>query len=286
MYTELTYEQLTKLKEIELAMFKEFIAVCEKLNIKYYLLGGTLLGAVRHKGFIPWDDDIDVGLLREDYEKFIAHAQELLPEKYFVQNFRTDPEFPTNITKIRNSHTTFRENSIKNCNVNHGVFIDVFPLDYYPEDVKKQKAIERKKKRLLIRIIFPSFSFSSRKKAIAAKIISAAIKMMHPFSTYRDAVKIREKLYSSTKKSAYIANHSGAWGEKEIVPAEWYGEGCILEFEGMKVIAPAQYDNWLTRVYGDYMTLPPEEKRIARHHIDVFDLEKPYTVYTKKEKRK
>ena len=90
-----------------LDIFKEFLCVCEKLNLKYYLLGGTLLGAVRHKGFIPWDDDIDVGMLREDYEVFLAHAQELLPDHLFLQTYKTDPGYHHVFAKIRNSNTTF-----------------------------------------------------------------------------------------------------------------------------------------------------------------------------------
>ena len=128
-----------RLKEIELAIFRAFIDVCDKLNLKYYLLAGTLLGAVRHQGFIPWDDDIDVGMPREDYEIFVEKGQALLPKEYFIQTFKTDPDYAANFAKIRNCGTTFLETSVRNCNINHGVFIDVFPLHVYSADKTAQK---------------------------------------------------------------------------------------------------------------------------------------------------
>ena len=133
-----TSEQTNRIKEIEIEIFKSFISVCEHLNLTYYVLDGTLLGAVRHKGFIPWDDDIDVGMPREDYEVFLREGQALLPEEYFIQTFDSDPEYLANYAKIRNNNTTFVETSVRHRKINHGVFIDVFPLDYCPEETKKR----------------------------------------------------------------------------------------------------------------------------------------------------
>ena len=116
---ELSEKQLNRLKAIELEMLRSFIEVCKELDLKYYLLGGTLLGAVRHKGFIPWDDDIDIGMPRKDYEVFISKAQNLLPVHLFVQTFQTDPQFPSAYCKIRNSNTTFLETAVKKINMNH-----------------------------------------------------------------------------------------------------------------------------------------------------------------------
>ena len=120
-----------KLKKIEIELLLSFIEITKKYNLKYFLLGGTCLGAVRHNGFIPWDDDIDVGLPREDYEVFLKVAQAELPENVFLQNGNTDPEYTLNFAKLRNSDTTFMEQSFKNYKINHGVYIDVFPLDGY-----------------------------------------------------------------------------------------------------------------------------------------------------------
>lgn len=149
---EPTKEQLEQLKSIELEMLKAFIKACDMLNVKYFLLGGTLLGAVRHKGFIPWDDDIDVGMLREDYEIFIAKGASYLPDNLFIQNVYSDENYTMCFSKIRNNNTTFIESTVSHLKMNHGVFIDIFPLDYYPDEAKKQRELDFKKKIYDIRI--------------------------------------------------------------------------------------------------------------------------------------
>lgn len=275
---EPTSEQLQELKKIELEMLKQFIAVCEKLKLKYYLLGGTLLGAVRHKGFIPWDDDIDVGMPRADYEIFVSKAQALLPDKYFVQTLESDPNLPMNFCKLRNSETTFIESSIKKLKLNHGVYIDVFPLDWYPSDENVRRKFHKKNRFLSLCV---GKVFTIERESGKRKFLRKALKVCTFFMPVKKAVKKREKLLKSFGESDKLANYCGAWGAKEIVPKEWYGEGVALEFEGVKVNAPAEYDKWLTQVYGDYMQLPPEEKRVGHHYTEVIDLEKSYKEYVK-----
>lgn len=272
---EPTKEQLNQLKAIELEMLKQFISVCQQLNLKYYLIGGTLLGAVRHKGFIPWDDDIDVAMPRADYEIFISKAQELLPSKYFVQTNKTDPELPMNFCKLRNSETTFIETSVKNCRINHGVFIDVFPLDWYPEKKLKAKIFDIKNKYLKM-AIGKVFTVKLTKKQKLKRVIR---KILTCFTSPKKAVKNREKLLKSVGVSYRSGNLCGAWGKKEIVPNWWFGEGKMLIFEDIVARVPQEYEKWLTQVYGDYMQLPPEEKREGHHYTEVLDLEKSYIEY-------
>ena len=274
---KLTEEQLKEIKIIEKELFISFISVCEKLNLKYYLLGGTLLGAVRHQGFIPWDDDIDVGMPREDYEIFLEKGQALLPDGFFLQSYKSDPNYPNCFAKIRNSNTTYLETSVKNCDMNHGVFIDIFPLDYYPDDKKTKDRFIFKKNLLNIRI---SSVYQSKRKKLKVRLISFLLKLRYP--SYKMAVKKREKLYKSISTGSMLANYGGAWGAKEIVPKEWYGEGVWLEFEGLSVRAPIEYDKWLSQVYGDYMQLPPADKRCPHHYVDVLDFEKSYREYVSK----
>lgn len=274
----LTEKQLQEIKQIELDLLKSFISVCEKLNLKYYVIGGTLLGAVRHKGFIPWDDDIDIGMPRKDYEVFLKRGQALLPEDFFLQCLDSDPDIPFNFAKIRNSNTTFQETSVRKIKINHGVYIDIFPLDFYPTS---KNAIWRLKiKKFIFKVRIATVLHIDSLKGKLAKIAGAILALRYP--KYQSAIRKREELYKATSKGGLYANHSGAWGDKEIMPCEWYGDGVCLEFEGLTVCAPKEYDKWLTQVYGDYMQLPPPEKRQPHHYVDIFDLNKSYKEYSNK----
>ncbi|MBQ7230958.1 MAG: LicD family protein [Oscillospiraceae bacterium] len=268
---------LQELKRVELDILARFIQVCQQLDLRYYILQGTLLGAVRHQGFIPWDDDIDVGMPRADYEIFLREGQKLLGEPYFVQTFLTDPPFTANFAKIRNSNTTFVETSLRGRVMNHGVYMDIFPLDFYPDDPRTEKNLRRKNWFLNGRIT-ATFYFSE-KLPLKSRVKHIACTILHP--SVEKALQARDALFRSVTAGSRIANHCSPWRSREIVPAEWYGEGCELEFEGLKVRAPKEYDKWLTQVYGDYMQLPPPEKRKGHHYYDVIDLEKPYTEYIK-----
>lgn len=273
---ELSTTQLEALKKSELELLHCFIQICSTLKLRYYVLGGTLLGAVRHQGFIPWDDDIDVGMPRKDYEVFLAHAQEFLPTHFFLQSFKTDPGYPANFAKIRNSNTTFVEYSMKNCSMNHGIYIDIFPLDYYPDS--HQHSFEFRKLMMKLRI---TDAFCTSGMKFKTKIVRCFSRVLYP--TIHSAVEKRELLFASVTSGKRIANHCGAWGKKEIVPAHWYGEGVSLPFEGMEVTAPSHYHEWLTQVYGDYMQLPPKEKQVPHHFVHAFDTQAPFTKYIQEE---
>lgn len=263
---ELSALQLQQLKAVELTLLRAFLRVCEQLNLNYFFLEGSLLGAVRHSGFIPWDDDIDVGLFREDYEILMAQGQALLPDGLFLQNFATDPEYPHPFAKLRCDGTLFLEHSLKNCRIHHGIYIDIFPLDYYPET--RQRWFQLKNLLLKLRI---SFAFSP-------DVLSPAVRFARWFTlplfpSLKEAVRKRDALYRSSASGDRVASHGGAWREKEIVPAHWYGEGMELLFEGIPIRVPKESHLWLTQVYGDYMQLPPVEQRIPHHFVDAFTLE-------------
>ncbi len=274
---------IANLKAIELEILKAFVQVCDKLKLKYYLLEGTLLGAVRHKGFIPWDDDIDVGMPREDYERFMLEGQRYLPEWYFVQNLRSEKDYRANFAKIRDSRTTFIETSVRHCNINHGIYIDIFPLDYCFENEEKQKKIARRQLLMNVRI---ASGFYSPNKRVSPKLKIMRMLSRLKYPTIRSALLAREKLIQSLPQSGFYANYCSAWHLKEHIPSSWFGKGTLLEFEGLQVRCPLEYDKWLTKVYGDYMQLPPEEKRITHHYADVIDTEKSYTYYNVKKNSK
>jgi lipopolysaccharide cholinephosphotransferase len=198
----------------------------------------------------------------------------------FIQTTQSDPEYVHCFAKIRNNNTTFIEISARKLNIHHGVFVDIFPLDYYPDAVREQKKFERKRKWYLRRVatVFDlpqNHTLKGRLKRLVMKLLIPSV---------ADAVQKRDALYQTVPASTMIANHGGAWGKKEIVPAAWYGEGTKVMFEGMELMAPAEYDKWLTQVYGDYMQLPPVEKRVGHHYVEAVDLHAPYTQYMRNRK--
>ena len=267
-----------KLRETELDILKAFIEVCEKLHLKYYALGGTMLGAVRHSGFIPWDDDIDVGMLREDYEILMEKGQALLPDHLFLQNRKTDPGCPVPYAKIRDSRTAFIETVYRYKKMNHGIFIDIFPLDYYPDDDAEGKRLFRKKEIIGYRMYreynIPKETRSSPIKELIKNTISTALVPVYPSAD--KAVNKLDEQFKSLKKSKRVTNYYGVWSKKEIVPCEWYGDGCSGVFEGITIQLPSEYDKLLTQIFGNYMEYPPVEERVAHHYTEVID---PYNSY-------
>lgn len=272
-------KQLAKLKQTELDMLKCVLTICGKFQIPCFLIGGSALGAVRHGGMIPWDDDIDVGLYRKDYELFIEKAQELLPDHYFLQTFETDPQYPFPFLKIRDSRTTFIETTLSRLQINHGVYLDVFPLDYYPDKFFERIVFDIKNRLMKFRLwyYFNVADRGSLMKRILGFCGFCCSCVFYP--TVPVMLRKREELYKKCGKSTHIANYGGAWDKKETVPEEWFSNGSAAVFDGMHVTVPKEYDKYLTHIYGDYMQFPPEEKRVPHHYLDRIDLEKTYKTY-------
>lgn len=268
-----------KLKSLQLDILRKFIKICSDNSLRYFALGGTVLGAIRHKGFIPWDDDIDVALPRKDYEIFLKIAQSQLPQKMFLQTFETDLYYPNCFAKIRISNTTFIEKTVSEIDMNHGVYMDIFPLDGYPKQKLKMKLFRIKEHIFKISQSTAFLVTPSLKPGLFKRYIKNAFKVF----PYTKAVKKLDKLYKKNPydSSEIVANFGGAWGIKEVMPKEIFGKGIIAEFEGIEIIVPEKTSEYLTRLYGDYMTPPPPEKRIAHHYCTVIDLEKSYKNYIK-----
>lgn len=265
-------ENITKeLQKIELNIFKDFIKVCDKLNINYYLIGGTLLGAIRHNGFIPWDDDIDVCMLRDDYEVFIKYGQEYLDKNYFLQTYETDSEYPGCYAKIRDNNTTFLEDSVKTKKMNHGIFIDIFPLDDYHKHNKV------KEKLIYYKLYNEKFIHDKNfKKRLVAKLV----KILYGNKTKLELCKMQEMIYTRKSNSNYVTNYCGAWGvEKETHNKKCFEDFKIVKFENLDVKVPIGYDEMLKKTYGDYMQLPPKEKRVSHHNTEIIDTKKSYKEY-------
>lgn len=275
---ELTNSQIKQLKEKELDILKIVIQICSQLNICYFVVQGTLLGAVRHQGFIPWDDDIDIGMLRKDYDIFIKKGQDLLPPPFFIQTHATDPMYPNAFAKVRNSDTAFVETTCKNLDMNHGIYIDVFPFDFYPDNPVKSGIFQLKKLLLRYRVrceLYISADSTRSFKNLVRHLLKCTSRIVYP--SLQVALKKQECLYCSTIHGKQIANHGSPWGKRECFPAEWLSDFTTLKFEGISVSAPAHYRDYLAHVYGDYMKLPPPEQRIPHHYVSLIDFGKSYS---------
>lgn len=274
-----------QVKQLEILKF--FIKVCEKHNLTYFLIAGTALGAVRHKGFIPWDDDIDVALPREDYDKLMTLTNEFEGTKYFLQNYNTDPKYIYNYAKIRDSSTTYIENYYKTYQINHGVWIDIFPFDgvsLIDEDRKKF----HKKVKSSWHQVWLQYPYGLRRKFSKRTWLKDLFINMfaYPFfwtnlNHYRNK-KIDKKVSKIPYKDAkLVGNFFGIYGYREIMPREVFLEGTKGVFEGVEVNLPKDYDKYLTIMYGDYMKLPPEDKRVGHHYHSGFSLTQGYEEFMK-----
>lgn len=275
---------MNKLKEKELELLKYFIDICDKYDLMYYMVEGSCIGAVRHKGFIPWDDDIDVGMPRDDYEKFLKIAQKDLPKHIFVQSHKTDKNYPMNFAKLRNSNTTFIEKSIQDLDINHGIYMDIFPLDGFTKNKFFKYIFIIKKLLLSYRISYLYYRNPNAKKKYTIKffikrIIKLISRIIYP--RIETAINKRDKLFKkySIGNSELIANHNSPWEQREIVAKDFFGDGVLGEFEGLCVRLPQDYHSYLSSVYGDYMKLPPEEKRYGHHYYTIIDVDKSYKEY-------
>lgn len=268
---------MNELQKKEYDILTVFIEVCEKLHLQYYLVCGSALGAVKYRGFIPWDDDVDVAMPRKDYERFLQESSELLPTHLFLQNFHTDPAFPQIYSKLRDSNTTYIEKSARKLPIHHGIYIDIFPLDGYPGDQGQQTALERKKRTF------------KRKLACAYDVERKGLSLLlcHWYrlcGCHRRTAKIAaeyERLITRWQPdgSEILCNHGNWQGVLDYTPRSMYGNGAEATFEGRTVLVPTDYDAYLRRKYGDYRKDLPREEQQGHHYYEVCDPNKPYTAY-------
>ena len=260
---------LKKLQKIELGILKDFDKICEENNLDYFLCGGSLIGVVRHKGFIPWDDDIDVGMNRKDYDKFLKIADEKYSDKYTIVNNDHNKYFPLMNTRWGLNGTEYKTEDLKDIPGEFGIFLDIFCFDNIPDDEKLMRKQGTKAwfygKLLVLSGVKKPVLYQN---GIKAKILKAIffishyiLKIFHLTSRhfYKKALKYALQYQDEeTKRFAYMFDPERFTSieEKEMI----YPTKRML-FEGIKVKVPHNTDAYLKRRYGDYMTLPPEDKR-------------------------
>jgi lipopolysaccharide cholinephosphotransferase len=259
----------SEVKQIQIEILKEFAGYCEKNNLVYFLGYGTLLGAVRHKAFIPWDDDIDVVMPRSDYDKFIRKFNKK-SKKLEVFDILNEPTYHFSFAKLSDK-STFSKGGCDIVSNKLGVHIDIFPLDGVSSNKKEQK---RKVKEIKIyRNILDLKNISIVKnRALYKNIMLLLGKVFFYFIDYKKIVK---KIVYLAKELDYDASNTVAclvwnYGAKEIMSKEIFSKSTKLEFENYLYDAPQYYDRYLKNIYGDYMILPPEEKRISHHALKAY----------------
>ncbi len=253
-------ESIDVLHNIILDLAKAFHQVCIDNGIPYYMLGGTLLGAIRHKGFIPWDDDIDFGVPRAFYDKLIQILKDNLPSQYSVYS-KEDGIVASGFIKIADDRTLHTHTWDENPDKPFGINIDIFPIDYVAHKWKR-RAID-----FLMRVQgYKIYKVSDR--PFHKRIIAYLIKVML-FGVGNHGILSFVERHLFEKDGKYMSNNFGVYGIKEIVPKEYFGTPKLYNFEDVQLYGVAMPHEYLTAIYGDYMQLPPEKKRRV-HIIDMY----------------
>lgn len=263
---------INKIKSMEIDILDEIVRVCDKEGYKYFIAYGTLLGAIRHKGFIPWDDDIDIIMPRDDYEALCAKWDN--SGRYKMLECKRDHKYIYPFAKVSDSSTIMEEhNVLKQCDL--GIYVDIFPYDNVAEERKEDSSFIRKcelyeKFRMYSMFPVENILSENKKKNFGRKIIWRIIKAVGPekISRYQDKTAMKYKNEKTKFKGCLCTRYS----EREILPADVYDDVIKVEFEGKMYNAPKQYDLMLTRLYGDYMELPPKEERVLKHNFKVWNV--------------
>ena len=267
-------DQLRRLQLTQLEILKVFDRFCREQGLKYSLYAGSLLGAVRHQGFIPWDDDLDVCMSRADYDRFIALWTEHPMDGYVLQNKENAPNFTQSFAKLRKDHTTFLQFDWERGRYHTGIFLDIFPIDRMPSGLGSQSAF--KIRCMLYQLLTREFvpvKGSMLLRTGCAMILACIPRKVRP--------KLRKKLLKQ------ITRHNGdrmlemvfietcATIGKTYIP--FLADAFIeLPFEDGKFMCFANWEAYLTGKFGDYLQLPPEEDRTWKHHPIVIDFEKNF----------
>lgn len=267
-------EVLRKVQLTQLSIAKEIKRICDNHSIEYILDSGTLLGAVRHGGFIPWDDDMDIAMTRENYNRFLQVAKTELGAEYFLQTWDTDKNYPMPFAKIRLNGTKYIENVFEKAQMHQGIYVDILPYDVWPLKKTKQKKLWRKRLYLQAMIMmkchYLKFKSDALWKYFLKAIMLTFIKFLSLFYSKKGLIKryenMAEKFNQLESENVYeqtVNFKFGYW----VLPKTCFEKSIDLKFEDDVFKCPSNYDEYLKTVYGDYMQLPPEEKRAKGHNI-------------------
>jgi len=251
----LTYEQMKEMNMVQLGIFRQFVSVCEELNLKYYMIHGSLLGTIRYDGFFPFDDDIDVAMPRKDYNTLLQYGQDLLSDRYFIQSYKSENRYPLPFAKIRDCNTSFIQPIMQNLSINQGIYIDVFPLDNYPNGRFKKLVCNLKNRFYGIRI--SERLHYSDKQPFWKKSLRGITKIICP--SWEKAVQKRAELYSNIRETGLVITVGGKTNERGVDQC-LFGEGYSHKFENMDVVCPSKSEDYLNVIYEDFEHYNPAEE--------------------------
>lgn len=258
---------LRKIQLTQLEIMKYIDSLCRKNGIIYYLSAGSMLGAVRHNGFIPWDDDLDIMLLRDDYEKLLDLIINDKPDMYWLQSYKTDEQYWNPFAKVRKKGTVYKEKGMEQFDDDKcGVWVDIFPLDY----VKKPKGFLLNARKFFVKTI----GLSLRKRAFNLKIRKFSrryipIMLFWECFDAKTLKSLQNKIMRRQKKGDFVANIGSTDDiQKETYPCAWFQEVEEILFEDSMFYIPSKYDKHLKQLYNNYMELPPLDKRQGHNISD------------------
>lgn len=275
-------QQMDEINAVQYHIFKEFHNVCKELRLRYYLVHGSLLGALRHKGFFPMDDDIDVAMPRKDYEVFIRQGQKIIDKRFFIQSYLSEQDYPLVFSKVRANDTAFIQPVLQNFNVNQGIYIDVFPIDNYP--VNKLSLTWLRLKGWIYGLRTSERLSLQIDNSVAVRLMAILSRILQP--SWHNARNKYCELYNKVSDTGNVIVRGGK--VKEVgIPFSLFGTPNHIQFEDINSYAPNNTDNYLKLIYGDYMNYEPMSKDMVsenevRISAEIVDVSKSYKEYIKK----
>lgn len=265
--------ELKELKTIIYELLSQIKQICDQENLRYTLIGGTLLGAVRHKGFIPWDDDIDIAMPRKDYEKFIDYCvNHDVPFNLLAHEI--NDKYYNLYAKVCDCNTSLVEMVGNRSECEMGAYIDVFPIDSLGNNEKEAMRTMKRvsfKHNLLVAYSWKKFS-PTKTNAWYINPVKFAFYLISRVANPKKLIKSIEATFINRgiKDYKYLGVVCGSYRNKEIFPAKIYSSYEDIEFEGENFSAITEHDYYLKQIYGDYMKLPPKNKQVTHHEFKIY----------------